>query len=298
MSQIFICLIFLFLSAPLYGQMDEARYSELTWEQEGRFKGRKIRIYLPPSYSKKPQKSYPVLYMMDGQNLYKDRLAYGGFAWNIQKVADSLVAKNEIREFIIVGIDNAGKDRFAEYMPQKVFQHFAKKHPEPVREVKVEALYADQFLKFLSQDLKTVVDARFRTQESVENTYIGGSSMGGLISCYALCEYPTVFGGAICLSSHWPVTLDNSQPDILHSWKAYLNQHIPEQKKFYFDHGSKGLDRFYEPYQKEIDAIFLKKGYQEQKGNWQSKKFAGADHNERSWYQRLGIPLHFIFSQG
>ncbi len=257
---------------------------------------RAYHVYLPPSYEENTEKNYPVLYMMDGQNLFIDSLAYGGFSWRINQVADSLVEAGAMKEIIIVGIDNAGVNRFSEYMPQKPVMNLPEAYRDSVLSVLETPLYADDFLQFLVKELKPQIDADYRTLPDTDHTFIGGSSMGGLISMYAQCEYPGVFGGALCFSTHWPVSMDDSSPLIPLNIVEYFSENVPGGKTWYFDHGTRGLDQYYEPYQQQIDSILMEKQYIAN-DNWMSRKFEGHDHNERDWHRRLHIPLTFVFGK-
>ncbi len=115
-----------------------------------------------------------------------------------------------------------------------------------------------------------------------------GSSMGGLISLYALCEYPAVFGGAGCLSTHWPAVAGVILP--------YLQEALPQPggHKLYFDYGTATLDALYEPYQQEVDGVLRGKVYTAV--SWQTHRFDGAEHNEAAWQARLDIPLTFLLN--
>jgi predicted alpha/beta superfamily hydrolase len=111
--------------------------------------------------------------------------------------------------------------------------------------------------------------------------------MGGLISLYALCEYPDVFGGAGCVSTHWPagdgIVIDYMQtalPD-------------PAAHRIYFDYGTETLDADYEPYQERADEVMQRAGYTEG-ANWITRKFPGADHSETAWRARVEISLRFL----
>ena len=121
--------------------------------------------------------------------------------------------------------------------------------------------------------------------------------MGGLISLYAICEYPDVFGGAACLSTHWPVlfTADNNPfpAAILHYLEANLP--VPSTHKLYFDYGTRTLDVLYEPWQKQADAIMQAAGYTT--SNWRTMKVDGADHSESAWRKRLDVPLLFLLGK-
>jgi predicted alpha/beta superfamily hydrolase len=108
--------------------------------------------------------------------------------------------------------------------------------------------------------------------------------MGGLISLYAISEYPDIFGGAICMSTHWPIANGVTV--------GYVKDHLPspQSHKLYFDYGTKTLDAQYEQYQTIVDDMIKQAGYEYGK-NWVTRKFPGADHSERSWRKRVHIPL-------
>lgn len=137
---------------------------------------RKIWLYLPPGYAKS-KKHYPVMYMHDGQNIFDEATA--GFGeWRVDECADSLI-KNGKPACIIVGIDN-GPNRMNEYNPFD-FKDFGQG-------------MGDQYIEFIVKNLKPHIDKHFRTLKTNGNTIIAGSSMGGLISYYAMLKYPEVFG--------------------------------------------------------------------------------------------------------
>jgi alpha-glucosidase len=140
---------------------------------------RRIWIYLPPDYATS-KKSYGVLYMHDGQNLFDNATSYSG-EWGIDEYLDSIFKKGK-KEVIVVGIDNGLSKRMNEYNPWE-FQNFGKGE-------------GDQYVDFLVKDLKPFIDKHYRTLKNKSNTFIAGSSMGGLISLYAVLKYPQVYGGA------------------------------------------------------------------------------------------------------
>ncbi len=134
-----------------------------------------------------------------------------------------------------------------------------------------------------------------------------GSSMGALISLYALAEYPDVFGGAGCMSPHWPLLLPTSagmpmagghplfEREVSKAFTAYLRRRLvpPHNRRIWFDHGTKSLDAYYSPYQRRINRELASLGWR--RGiDFQSKVYAGAAHNEESWGARLADPLTFL----
>ncbi|RZK20672.1 MAG: phosphonate ABC transporter ATP-binding protein [Pedobacter sp.] len=141
-------------------------------------KNRRIWIYLPKGYVKSKRK-YPVIYMQDGQNLFHANPPRAN-EWAVDSVMDSLIREGS-KEMIIVGIDHAGKDRLKEYNPYD--SQYGKGEGKA-------------YVSFLVETLKPYIDSKYRTLKDVKNTSIAGSSMGGLISMYAIAEYPKVFGSA------------------------------------------------------------------------------------------------------
>ena len=151
---------------------------------------RRIWIYLPKGYAAS-SKTYPVLYMQDGQNLFNEQTASFG-EWGVDECLDSL-QKATGKECIVVGIDNGGNFRINEYAPYSFEQNKTKINAEG-------KLYVD----FLANTLKPYIDAKYRTKKTFEHTFIAGSSMGALISLYATIQYPQVFGSVGIFSpSFW-----------------------------------------------------------------------------------------------
>jgi predicted alpha/beta superfamily hydrolase len=149
---------------------------------------RLVRLYLPPSYATAPTRRYPVIYMHDGQNLFDAATAYAG-EWGVDETLNEL-ARSEGFEAIVVGIDNGGERRMNELSPYA--------HP------RIRAAEGAQYLSFVVDVLKPLIDKRYRSLPGREHTAIMGSSMGGLISHFAIQRYPDVFSKAALFSpSYW-----------------------------------------------------------------------------------------------
>ncbi|MEP3389355.1 MAG: alpha/beta hydrolase-fold protein, partial [Reichenbachiella sp.] len=257
---------------------------------------RNVDVWLPPNYNE--DNAYPVIYMHDGQMLFDGASTWNGQEWNIDEVVTHLMMENKIPPVIIVGVWNTGRTRHSEYYPQKPLKLL----PTSLRDTLVSRNLAgkpqaDQYLNFLVKELKPEIDQKFATLTKAEDTYIMGSSMGGLISMYAMCEYPDVFGGAGCLSTHWVGDPNIQGTEIIKSFAQYLDENLPtaNDHKFYFDHGTVGLDGLYEPGQAMVDKIMQSHGFDDM--SWMTKKFEGADHSEKSWNERLHIPLQFLLKK-
>lgn len=261
---------------------------------------RTIDIWLPENYNS--NKKYAVLYMQDGQMLFDATTTWNKQAWEIVDVLTQLIKENKVQETIVVGIWNGGKVRHASYFPQKPYENLSveeqalvtKKLQEKGRTTDAFIPNSDNYLKFLVQELKPYIDKKYSVHKNKKNTFIAGSSMGGLIAMYAICEYPEVFGGAICMSTHWLGIFETENNPIPAAFLNYLKAHLPSPKKhkIYFDCGNQTLDSMYPEIQKKVDFLMTEKGFASK--NWLTKYFLGKDHSEKSWNERLHIPLQFL----
>jgi len=166
---------------------------------------RNVEVWLPPGYSIK--KKYAVLYMHDGQMLFDSTNTWNKQEWGVDETINSLMKNKQLKDCIVVGIWSVDY-RWLEYLPAKPFKALpASLQDSIIADLKFSNVkpLSDQYLRFIVTELKPFIDKTYPTLTGKENTYIAGSSMGGLISLYAVCEYPNVFGGAACLSTHWPI---------------------------------------------------------------------------------------------
>lgn len=270
------------MTVPMTGSIE--RHVDFTSEYVD---SRTIDIWLPPGYGRADNRRYTVVYMHDGQNLFHPETSFIGVDWGIDETMARLIDEGSIEAAIIVGIWNI-PNRLREYMPQRtvespdgnqVLQQFASEFEgKPL---------SDNYLKFIIREVKSFVDNRYFTRPDREHTFIMGSSMGALVSLYALCEYPDVFSGAGCLSTHWPAV----EAVII----CYLESALPGpgRHKLYFDYGTETLDAPYESCQKSVDKVIQSMGYESGK-DWKTLKFPGAEHSERAWRDRVHIPLQFL----
>ena len=259
-----------------------------------------VYIWLPDGYSEREK--YAVLYMHDGQSLFDSTITWNKQAWDVDVVAAELMKRGVTRKFIVVGIWNNGASRHAEYFPQQPFEEMSPADRDTVtaalqRMGRTKERFqpnSDNYLRFLVRELKPYVDKNFSTRKDRKNTFIAGSSMGGLISMYAITQYPKVFGGAACLSTHWPGIFSLENNPVPAAFEAYLRIKLPKpgKNKFYFDYGTATLDALYPGIQVRVDAIMREKGYSA--AQWQTLRFEGADHSERAWRARLDQPLMFL----
>jgi enterochelin esterase-like enzyme len=262
---------------------------------------RRVQVWLPSGYKPHGRK-YAVLYMHDGQNLFDKKDAGYGMEWEIDEHLDPLIQSGKVRPTIVVGIWNTPK-RLQEYVPSKAFDGLPSEYRDKVRALYGGDPLSDGYLKFVVRELRPIIDKRFNVKTDRADTFIMGSSMGALISLYAIDEYPQVFGGAGMMSTHWPLFL---KPDgqsvskeeyavVSSAFERYLAPALPDPRthKLYFDHGSETLDAIYKHYQDQVDAVVARRGYKPGV-NWLTRRFPGQKHNEISWASRVDVPLQFL----
>jgi predicted alpha/beta superfamily hydrolase len=246
---------------------------------------RNVDIWLPPGYGYAPEARYPVVYMHDGQNLFDPAIAFGGVPWDMDAAVKGLM-RDGMPGAIVVGVWNSPARR-REYMPMN---GFAAMHR--ARRARFVVAWggrptSDAYLRYVVEELKPFVDVHYRTRSGPEDTFIMGSSLGGLISLYALEVYPDVFGGAGCVSTHWPAG-GNRLVDAMGRALPRAGRH-----RVYFDFGTETVDAPYEPYQRRFDGFVRAAGYTPGH-DWLTLKFEGHEHSERAWRDRVYLPLGFL----
>jgi len=230
---------------------------------------RTLRVYLPPGYEHS-RKRYPVLYMHDGQNLFDATTSFLG-EWGVDETLNEL-AKTKGLELIVVGIDNGGDKRNTELTAWDSPDH----KPGEGRE----------YMRFIVDTLKPYIDAHYRTRPGRDNTAIMGSSLGGLISHYAICEYPNVFAKAGLLSpAYWyaPAVSD---------FTAACS--LPAHTKIYFYAGGKEDEQMVGNMQ-NIVALMRAHGLPERDVNDHVEP--QAQHNEAAWHAEFPRAVEWLFAK-
>lgn len=251
---------------------------------------RQVAVWLPPDYATSTRR-YPVIYMHDGQNLFDPHESYGGASWGIAEVLQAMH-----RQAIVVGIWNTPL-RGREYFPASIYAALPPAQQDNANRVHGGPPLSDAYLAFITGELKPWVDATWRTDPGPKATSMMGSSMGGLISIYAMARYPEVFGQVACLSVHWPLA-DPRTADPAAVATAFADlfrtaKWHPGANRLYMDHGTETLDAFYRPYSEKIEPLLAANGWHRDI-DWVSRVFPGGAHNEASWHARLDVPVGFL----
>jgi predicted alpha/beta superfamily hydrolase len=229
---------------------------------------RTIRVYLPPGYDSST-KRYPVLYMHDGQNLFDAATGYSG-EWEVDETLNALAKSNGI-ELIVVGVDNGGEERIHELNPWD--------------NVKYGKGDGKRYMDFVVDVVKPYIDKDYRTKADRADTAMMGSSMGGLISQYAIGQYPQVFGKiGIFSPAYW---LAPEVYDFTHAHPPRLDV------KIYFYAGGKESEAMLPDMQHMIDLLRADKHPQR---NIFVKIDPEAKHNEAAWRKQFGEAVIWLFA--
>lgn len=278
------------LAIPAVAQ-DAGRFVEMPDVRSAYLAPSHVTIWLPPGYDGSKRR-YAVVYMHDAQNLFFPERSNFNKVWAADASARRLIAARRVQPFIIVGVSQPGEARYAQYLPQALYAAAS-----PGLRAKFDAaakrpIYSDDYLRFLVTELKPMIDARFRTRADRDHTAIVGSSMGGLISCYAFTRYPAVFGRAGCVSTHWPMAnpADTAgyRDEIVALWRDEFTRGLgrPSGRRLWMDHGDQMLDAAYPPYQAAITKVVAGLGWREGR-DFVARAYPGAAHEENAWAARM-----------
>jgi enterochelin esterase-like enzyme len=236
---------------------------------------RDVTVYLPPGYEEGTQRDYPLMIMHDGQNLFDPETSFvRGHTWRIAEAADEGIAAGEVEPVIIAGVANGGEKRLAEYTPS--------------RDWKMGGGDAGKYGEMLTRELLPFLRSEYRVRSAAEQTGIGGSSLGGLVSLWLGLRYPDTFGRLAVMS-----------PSVWWNHKyivSYVNDTAPELKrrpKIWLDVGdAEGRRTLADA---ELLAARLKLHGWREDADLHFERAAGGKHDEDSWAMRVGPMLRFLY---
>lgn len=241
---------------------------------------RMLRVWLPPAYDaeRNRERHYPVFYLTDGQNLFDTATAFAGVEWQVDETADRLIRQEEVPPLIIVGIDNAQRERIREYLPYRmvsppVLRPLGKRYPE-----------------FLLNEVMPFLFQRYRIARGPENTGLGGSSLGAIISLYTAMDRPGIFGKLLLESP----SLFVSNRRLLRNSRAF--RAWPEKIFMAMGTNEDGRpDRNREVVEdvEELQHILRRSGLSDDRLRVEIAE--GARHNEGEWAKRFPEALGFLF---
>ncbi len=286
-----LALIGALLAAPVLAREQTGRFLEYEHVAAAGLPEQRLTIWLPPGYDR-GNRRYPVLYMHDGHNLFDPAKSNFNKVWAADQAMLAAMKRGKVAPHIIVGVWAPGRDRYRQYLPQSLYQASTGTPRAAMDAMTGGPVLSEAYLDWLAGPLKQWVDASFRTRPGRDDTAIMGSSMGGLMSCYAFLERAETYGRAGCISSHWPAAdpakVGSANPELIALWDGWFAARLgqPNGRRVWMDHGTATLDAFYAPYQQAIDARMAASGWQRGR-DWESKVYNGAEHEENAWARRL-----------
>jgi predicted alpha/beta superfamily hydrolase len=241
-----------------------------------------LRVWLPPGYddNENSARRYPVLYLNDGQNLFEPSTSFTGVEWQVDETADRLIREEQVLQMIIVGIDNAGRERFREYMPHRSL------NPMMLR------VQGNRYPNFLMKEVMPLVARNYRVASGPENTGLGGSSLGALISLYTVAVHPGWFGRLLIESpSLWASNRQMIKDSrTIKQWpdRIFLATGTAEA-------GREDRDRSVVDDVRELAGVFRRAGLDHRR--LQVMIDEGATHHESAWARRFPDALSFLFGK-
>lgn len=264
---------------------------------------RVVDVFVPKDA--KGKTGLKTLYMHDGQMLFDSTHTWNKKEWQVDETYANELSRYTHEAFITVGIHNDPPNRYAEFFPQKV----AELMPASYRTMLMDKLWngelkADAYLDWIEQTLVPFIEKQFAVSKKTKDRMVIGSSMGGLISLYALCEKPKLFGGAACLSIHTPMINygmfeEGMVEALVVPFNIYLEKNLRADKKhfLYVDRGTETLDAYYKPYHDRLLTTLALVGYNTQNPRFLETVVIGTGHDETAWAERLDVPILFLLSR-
>lgn len=255
--------------------------------------GRAVDVWLPRIQSTGP---LALVLAQDGQNIFDPATAYGGQSWEMHLTMQRLLDSGRVVPALVVGIWNS-PDRFNEYLPMPAYQGLPAADKAQLHAERFAEPLSDVYVEWVAQVLLPFLTTNYPISTQASDRFLIGSSMGGLISAYLLARLPEHFGGAMCVSTHWPLRLTENDLNYSAPYRTWLlaQAAILQHKKLYMDHGDLTLDSFYAPHQQAFDAAWQAKTAHPE--NYLSLSFSPAAHDEASWRKRLSHPFLFMLGR-
>jgi predicted alpha/beta superfamily hydrolase len=241
-----------------------------------------LRVWLPPGYDdpENAGRHYPVFYLNDGQNLFEAATSFTGIEWQVDETGDRLIREGVVPPMIIVGMDNAARARIREYMPHRSL------HPMMMR------AHGTRYPAFLFKEVFPFMARNYRVATGPENTGLGGSSLGALISLYAAAVRPGVIGRLLLESpSLWASNRQLiRQSRGVKRWpeRVFLATGTAEA-------GRQDKDQSMVDDVRELAAILRRAGLDETRLRLVIDD--GASHHESAWARRFPEALAFLFGK-
>ena len=234
---------------------------------------RDVIVWLPPDYDHS-KKKYPVLYMNDGQNIIDPKTSAFGVDWGVDETCTRLIEEKVIPPLIVVGIYNT-EERAQEYVP---------------------GTKGSAYMEFIVEVLKPFIDKSYRTNPSRDNTFIGGSSAGGLCAFMLAWEYPKIFSKALCMSPALKYENVPGTIDVDYVQTVRESSQPVEPSFFYLDAGNDNIEKLIKPGIYEMLNVLQEKGFKPEH-DYVFIYDENASHFEADWAKRFPNAIQLFFNK-
>ncbi len=264
--------------SPAHPEISTPRVEMFTFVPR-HFQGRKVRVLLPRNYTENMGERYPVLYALDGQNVFAPGGPFG--SWDMDVTVKRMMASGEIPEVIVVALDNSS-DRMSEYLPE--YGAYNDEYPS-LKNIKGRG---GEFLSMMRDELMPIINGHYRTQTGPEHTSIIGSSLGGLIAYQAANEFTDTFGAAACLSPAFHAALEESV--------KLADRPMSQHARIYLDSGNVGSSNDGFKNTMEVRDHLIRSGHP-LGPDFMHTVGLGHGHNEAAWRERTPFVLQWMYGK-
>ena len=300
MMKLSFFLLFSLVASGIASQVNPLVWNSSAWQPKdgqlfettiklGYLSGRTVRVWVPSNYTRS-KTSYDVVYFHDGQMLFDSTNTWNHQSWNLAEVGKKYLRKKKV---ILVGIDNAPLNRYAEFFPAPIFP----KLPAQVQLALRDSLWNglplfESYTNALTKEVFPLIEQNFKVNTGGAHRYMAGSSMGAIVSFTFLLTHPNELSGVACLSMHLPLIdywrfKNRFKEPISNTFNAFVKEKSMniENKRIYIDRGDQSLDEVYDDYFVSFEQLLLP---MKEKNNLWVKLIPNSGHSERDWSRRIG----------
>lgn len=248
-----------------------------------------VSVWLPPGYDTTRTKAYPVLYMQDGERLFRPE---EGPNWRVDDRLSRLIAKGRLPPIVVVGVHSATR-RLREYLPAVPFYL----QPDSVRrpfQRRVGRPRSNEYLQYLYEDVTMFVRQRYHVDPAAARTFIAGHGVGGLTALYAAAKMPFAFGGVAVFSPDWTPGRLGADTAFVTAYRDYLagQREALRSVRLYFDYTSAPSDRAFAPH-RDIVTTFLR-DRRFSPDQWTVRRIGGKRAPNAAWPDRVEAAVRFL----
>lgn len=250
-----------------------------------------VSVWLPPGYDTTGAEKYPVLYVQDGERLFRPE-ATDGPDWQVDEILSRLIATGRLPPLIVVGVHSSER-RLREYMPAVPFYLQPDSLRRPLQR-RIGRPLTNEYLQYLYEDVTMFVRQRYHADPAASRTFIAGQGVGGLCALYAVAKMPFAFGGAALFAPDWTPARPGTDTTFVTAYRDYLAGQwgALQSARFYFDYPAGPTGRAFAPHWGVMASFFRTRGLP--RGQWTVREVEGAAPGTPAWDERFEAAVRFL----